>query len=101
MALRVAILGFLALAIFAVLFLRLWALQVLSGDKYLTQANNNRVRTLPLPAPRGFILDRNGRVLVRNAIGKSIELWSADLPKNKATQLAELGQLAKLTGVRE
>ena len=99
-ALRVAILGFLALTVFAVLFLRLWALQILSGDKYLTQANNNRVRTEPLPAPRGFILDRNGRVLVKNAIGKSIELWPADLPKNKATQLAELGQLATLTGVR-
>jgi penicillin-binding protein 2 len=99
MALRVAILGFLALSIFAVLFLRLWALQVLSGDKYLRQANNNRVRTEPLPAPRGFILDRNGRVLVKNAIGKSIELWPADLPKNKAAQLAELGQLATLTGV--
>ena len=35
LALRVAILGFVALALFAVLFLRLWALQVLSGDKYL------------------------------------------------------------------
>ncbi len=39
-------------------------------------------------------------MLVRNAIGKSLELWPSDLPKNKATQLAELGQLAKLTGVR-
>jgi penicillin-binding protein 2 len=99
-ALRVAILGFLALSVFAVLFLRLWALQVLSGDKYLRQANNNRVRTLPSPAPRGFILDRNGRVLVKNAQGTSIELWPADLPKNKAAQLDELGRLAKVTGVK-
>jgi penicillin-binding protein 2 len=99
-ALRVAILGFVALSVFAVLFLRLWALQVLSGDKYLTQANNNRVRSQQIEAPRGFILDRKGRVLVRNAIGKSLELWPADLPKNKATQLAELRQLATLTGVR-
>src|SRR5581483_3057326 len=60
LALRVAILGFLALAVFAVLFLRLWALQVLSGDKYLREANTNRVRTLPIPAQRGLILDRNG-----------------------------------------
>jgi penicillin-binding protein 2 len=99
-ALRVAILGFLALSVFAVLFLRLWALQVLSGDKYLRQANNNRVRTLPSPAPRGFILDRNGRVLVKNAQGSSFELWPADLPKNNAAQLEELGRLATLTGVR-
>ena len=69
LALRVAILGFLALALFAVLFLRLWALQVLSGDRYLAQANDNRVRTLRLEAPRGPILDRNGRVLVTNVAG--------------------------------
>ena len=61
LALRVAILAFLALGVFAVLFLRLWALQVLSGDRYLAQANDNRVRTLRVEAPRGPILDRNGK----------------------------------------
>ena len=39
LALRVAILGFVALAVFAVLFLRLWALQVLSGTKYRAEAS--------------------------------------------------------------
>ena len=43
LALRVAVLGFLALALFPDLFLRLWALQVLSGERYLAQANDNRV----------------------------------------------------------
>jgi penicillin-binding protein 2 len=100
LALRVAVLGFLALAIFAVLFLRLWALQVLAGDKYLKQANSNRVRTLSLDAPRGLILDRDGRVLVRNTPGTSIELWPADLPKNSRVRLAELEHLASVTGLR-
>ncbi len=99
LALRVAILGFLALTVFAVLFLRLWALQVLSGDKYLAQANTNRVRTLQIDAPRGLILDRNGRVLVKNALGTSIELWPADLPKNSAARLRELERLTAITGV--
>jgi len=98
LALRVAVLAFLALAIFAVLFLRLWALQVLSGDKYLAQANDNRVRTLRLEAPRGPVLDRNGRVLVRNVAGTRVELWPADLPKTWAAQLAELRKLAFVTG---
>jgi len=66
LAFRVAILAFLALTIFAVLFLRLWALQVLSGDKYLAVANDNRVRTLRVEAPRGPVLDSNGNVLVEN-----------------------------------
>jgi penicillin-binding protein 2 len=100
LALRVAVLGFLALTVFAVLFLRLWALQVLSGDKYLAKANNNRVRTLPIDAQRGLILDRDGRVLVKNTLGTSIDVWPADLPKNKRARLAELEHLSMVTGVR-
>jgi penicillin-binding protein 2 len=99
LALRVAILAFLALAVFAVLFLRLWALQVLSGDRYLAIANDNRVRTIPVEAPRGPVLDANGRVLVTNVAGTRLELWPADLPKTWAARLKELRALAAITGV--
>ena len=97
-ALRVAILAFLALGVFAVLFLRLWALQVLSGDRYLAQANDNRVRTLRLEAPRGPILDRSGHILVENVPGTRLELWPADLPKTWHAQLKELQAISKVTG---
>jgi penicillin-binding protein 2 len=99
LAFRVAILAFLALGIFAVLFLRLWALQVLSGEKYLAAAIDNRVRTLRLEAPRGPILDRNGKVLVENVPGTRVELWPADLPKSWPAQRAELHALSRVTGV--
>ena len=99
LAFRVAILAFLALGVFAVLFLRLWALQVLSGDKYLAVANDNRVRTLRLEAPRGPVLDRNGKVLVENVPGTRVELWPADLPKNWPAQRRELRALSDVTGV--
>jgi penicillin-binding protein 2 len=99
LALRVAVMAFLALAVFAVLFLRLWALQVLSGDKYLAQANDNRVRTLRIDAPRGVILDRNGRVLVSNVAGTRVEIWPADLPKTWPAELKELRALQQVTGV--
>jgi penicillin-binding protein 2 len=99
LAFRVAILAFLALGVFAVLFLRLWALQVLSGEKYLAVANDNRVRTLRLEAPRGPVLDRNGNVLVENVPGFRVELWPADLPKNWPAQRSELRALSGLTGV--
>jgi penicillin-binding protein 2 len=98
LAFRIAILAALALAVFAVLFLRLWALQVLSGDRYLTAANDNRVRTLRVEAPRGPVLDRNGRVLVKNVAGTRVELWPADLPKTWDERRAELRALAKVTG---
>jgi len=98
-ALRVAILGALAVALLAILFLRLWALQVLSGDRYLAQANDNRVRTVSVSAPRGSIVDRNGRVLVRNVVGTSIELWPADLPRGQDARRAVLRQLSHVSGV--
>lgn len=99
LAFRVAVLAFLALGIFAVLFLRLWALQILSGSHYLTQANDNRVRTLAIDAPRGAVLDRNGHVLVSNVAGTRVEIWPADLPKTWTAELNELRALQSVTGV--
>ena len=99
LAFRVAILAFVALGVFAVLFLRLWALQVLSGDKYLAVANDNRVRTLRLEAPRGPVIDSNGHVLVENVPGTRVELWPADLPKNWPAQRRELRALSDVTGI--
>jgi penicillin-binding protein 2 len=99
LAFRIAVLGFLALAVFAALFVRLWALQVLSGDRYLAQANDNRVRTLSLEAPRGPIVDRNGRALVVNVPGTRVELWPADLPKSWPAERRELRALSMVTGV--
>ena len=64
LALRIGILGMLTLTVFAVLFLRLWALQVLNGTQYLRAAQDNQLRTVRVHAPRGPILDRNGHVLV-------------------------------------
>ena len=69
LAFRVAVIGGFALVMFAIIFFRLWYLQILSGDKYLADANNNRVREIKVEAPRGEILDRDGRVLVDNRVG--------------------------------
>ena len=77
---RVAVLGGIALAMFAVVFFRLWYLQVLSGDRYLAQANDNQVRDIVTPAPRGEILDRNGTRLVDNRVSIAVQLAPQDLP---------------------
>jgi len=60
-ALRVAILGGIALVMFGVIFFRLWYLQVLTGEQYVQEASANSVRDLPIAAPRGQILDREGQ----------------------------------------
>jgi len=80
LALRVAIIGSFALAMFAIIFFRLWFLQVLSGDKYLAQAKVNRVRNVAIPAPRGEMLDRSGNVLVASRRATAVEISPAGLP---------------------
>jgi penicillin-binding protein 2 len=81
LALRVGILGALTLVVFAALFFRLWSLQVLSGDRYLSAAQDNQLRTIRVEAPRGNILDRRGRVVVGNVPGTAVKLWVGDMPR--------------------
>src|SRR6202162_4380539 len=54
------------LGIFLVLAYGLWRLQVMQSDLYATLAEKNRIRNVPILAPRGKILDREGRVIVDN-----------------------------------
>jgi len=98
-ALRIAILGGIAIAVFGVLFFRLWALQVLSGPQYLHAAVNNQLRSIPLEAPRGPVLDREGRTIVDNRAATAVELWTADLPKKWSARLKELQRLSKIINV--
>ena len=80
LALRVAIVGGIAMVIFGVIFFRLWYLQVLSGEKYVAQANANRVRDLPIAAPRGEILDREGQPIVSSRTTNAVQIVPSALP---------------------
>ncbi len=80
LALRVAVLGGLAMAMFAMIFFRLWYLQVLSGEQYVAQANANRVRDLPIAAPRGEILDREGQPIVSSRVTNAVRIIPSALP---------------------
>jgi penicillin-binding protein 2 len=99
LALRVGILGMLALAVFATLFLRLWSLQVLNGEQLLRASQNNQRRDIRVQAPRGPILDRNGNVLVTNVPGRAVQIWSSDLPKRRGVRLREIRVLARVLGL--
>ena len=80
LALRVAIIGGVAMVMFSVIFFRLWYLQVLSGEKYVQQADANRVRDLPIAAPRGQILDRQGRSIVASVTTNAVQVIPSLLP---------------------
>jgi penicillin-binding protein 2 len=97
LALRIALFGGFAVVLFAVLFFRLWLLQVIDGEKYLAEAKNNRTRSYRVSAPRGEILDRNGKVLVTNRTSLALQVNPRKLPVDEAQRHAELSRLAALT----
>jgi penicillin-binding protein 2 len=99
MALRVGILGVLAIVVFCALFFRLWALQVISGERYLENANNNQIRSFGVIAPRGSILDRDGDVLVSNMPGTLVQIWPAALENVPIVQREAM--LRRLSGLLE
>jgi penicillin-binding protein 2 len=95
LALRVGLLGVVAVAVFATLFLRLWSLQILNGAQLLRAAENNQRREVRLQAPRGAIVDRNGLPLVINVPGTVVQIDQSTLPKRKSVRLRELRRLGR------
>ena len=65
-ALRLTAVQYVVLFIFLLLAYGLWRLQVMHSDEYALLAEKNRVRNVPILAPRGKILDREGRIIVDN-----------------------------------
>ncbi len=98
LSVRTAVLGGLALIMFAIIGFRLWYLQVLSGGQYQAQAENNQVRDITVQAPRGKILARNGKtVMVDNRTSLALQIRSMELPPAKTRARAkELRSLAKV-----
>jgi penicillin-binding protein 2 len=75
---RLAIASYMIVGMIGVLVIGFWKLQVIDSDKYLQWAERNKVRYLPVIAPRGRMLDRDGRVLVDNYPSFSVLLLRDD-----------------------
>jgi penicillin-binding protein 2 len=99
LALRVAIIGGVALAMFGIVFFRLWFLQVLSGDQYLAQAQVNRVRDLPIAARRGELLDRSGRLFVGSRLAEAVIVSPPRLPADGAARERLYVRLSHVLGI--
>src|SRR3954452_14593987 len=91
LAMRVALLGGFAFVLFAALFFRLWFLQVLSGHDYVAQAAQNRVRKIRIEAPRGDIVDRNGKTLVKTRQAAVVQILPGELPDAEKKLAAAYG----------
>src|SRR5262249_3419280 len=91
LAVRIAAFGAIVAAALAVLLLRLWFLQVIGSDKYQALANDNRLRSVVIDAPRGVITDRDGRVLVDNTPAEDLVFRPREVgPRATARVLARL-----------
>ena len=90
-AMRLTAAQYLILAIFLVLAYGLWRLQVMQSDYYSLAAEKNRIRNVPVLAPRGKILDRYGRTIVDNYPSFSA-LMMRDSTRDLAADADMIGQ---------
>ena len=74
LTLRLTFVQYLVAVAFAALAIGFWIFQIAQHEKFREMAEENHLRRLPLPAPRGVLLDRNGKVLVDNQNSFNIEL---------------------------
>jgi penicillin-binding protein 2 len=77
---RLAAASYVIVGMITLLLFGFWKLQVIDSDKYGQLAERNRVRSIPIIAPRGRMLDRDGRVLVDNYPSFSVILLRDDMP---------------------
>jgi len=80
---RAVVAGVLILLLTLTLIVRLYVLQVARHDYYADLSQGNRVRTEPVPAARGLILDRNGELVAGNQPAYQLELVPEEVPDMK------------------
>src|ERR1035437_3591348 len=88
--LRLTAVQYVLLGVFLVLAFGLWRLQVANNEHYSTLAEQNRIKQIPILAPRGKILDREGRIIVDNYPSFSVLL----LRDQKRDLMADADQIA-------
>ncbi len=86
--------------VFGYYLFRLFGYQILQGETFQAEADDNRTRTVNLQTQRGQIVDRNGFVLARNIASYNVTITPADLPGNPTYVIASYRELygAELTG---
>lgn len=93
----VLIVVYIIVALFFILIIRFWQLQILQGGEYRRLSEENRLRIVRVAAPRGIIYDRNGIPLVKNSPYYSVSLSPYNIDK---TNLQALSDVLKMNGER-
>lgn len=87
---RIKALGTIVLLVFSFLVLRLVWLQLFQGRQYKQIAEENRVRSIPIQAPRGTIYDKNGAVLVSSRPSFAVSIMPSEFVRDNIPLLAGL-----------
>jgi len=96
---RILTFSILLALLFGVYLVRLFALQIIEGPTWESQAEGNRTKVINLAAARGIIYDRNGTVLARNIASYNIVITAANLPDDPGAVQDIFRNLSDLTGV--
>ena len=100
-ALRVAVILGIAAVMFGIVFFRLWFLQVLSGQEFIAEANDNRLKPVKVVAARGNIVDRNGETIVDNRAGRAVGIRLMDVPEGQLDPLVlRLSRVLKMRPIK-
>jgi len=86
---KIAVFQYLAVGVFVFLISGFWDLQVRNPTRYQEQAEQNSIKSVPVPAPRGKILDRDGRVIVDNHDSYRLILTRENLKMEHLKPIAE------------
>ena len=85
---------------FLLLLAAFFRTQVLQNARYVLASEENRLREIPLPAPRGIIYDRTGKIIAENVPGYSISLLARNEDSLRVT-MRRIGALATVTPEQE
>src|SRR6195256_2893591 len=80
----------------AALVLVFFRTQILDHSKYQLQSETNRLRPIPLPAPRGIITDRNGKILAENLTGYTVSLLPVEDEDSLRATVRRMAPIVKL-----
>src|SRR5215218_8933263 len=89
LGLRIVVIQIVAFVLLGILGARLYYLQVVKGEYYSERAENQRIRHIPIPAPRGVIFDRNRKILVYSRPTWNVVLSNEPIKKIDVTSRVE------------
>lgn len=88
--------AYIIIGIFVLFALRLWHLQIIKKNEFISMAKQNRIRVLKMPAPRGIIYDANNFPVVRNVPSFNVFVSSAEWKKNPDAKIQYICELLEL-----